>query len=238
MEDYGWLLFLAVFWIFSMIGEARKKRRKQRRQRRPETDETEEIVRTGPLAGERDLARDVQAGATRAAEALRRWEARQKQPADRTAEELPVRLRRGETAAQRRLERERVRRSRDPEVIRRRREREVARRRGPAETVGRRHAREDRREAYEAIAGMLAGRAEEAGPVEVGDYEVGVREIGGGADVQVRQREDALPAVPTVTADAPTGLARIERLPMLQRAVILGELVGPPRAIKPVPDLF
>jgi hypothetical protein len=80
MEDFGWIIFLAVFWILSLMGEQRKKQGKKRRaENREHSAPGERDAQVGPAAGRRDLARDLEEGARRAEEALRRWEARQEQ---------------------------------------------------------------------------------------------------------------------------------------------------------------
>lgn len=252
MEEFGWIILFFLFWVFSTVGDFRKQQRKKRRR--------DEDVGTGPAAGERDLATDIAEGARRAEEALRRWEARQREEKEVDAgpatEEVPRRQlpdRREFEIAGASMSRERQRASR--ELRAKRREAVELERR--AETA-RREAEEERKDAYEAITGMLAGR-------EVGSE----AEIGSGAEIgagpKAGQRGDrttgrrrarateAASGMPLArsapmgesgvgsSAAAPSagavGLGRLDRLPPLQRAVVLRELLGPPKALSPGTDL-
>ena len=252
MEEFGWIILFFLFWVFSTIGDIRKRQRKDRREGR-EADR-ERAAETGPQAGERDLAADVSEGARRAEEALRRWEARQRAAeADASGRTPEVELRRrlpdrrdveigrasmsAETARARR------------ELRAKRREAEQLRRRAE---IAWRDAEAERKEAYEAVAGMLAGR-------EVGDRaEIGSGpEIGAGrgtsgtsagrvTDVRHARATEAASGMPlsesapmgrtgvrstTTVGFGSTGLGRLDALPPLQRAVVLRELLGPPKAL-------
>lgn len=88
MEDFGWIILLAVFWVLSIVGERRKKQGAKWRKRireRTASGERDAEAEVGPAAGRRSLARDLEEGARRAEEALRRWEARQER-----REEVPA----------------------------------------------------------------------------------------------------------------------------------------------------
>ncbi len=252
MEEFGWILLLFLVWVFSTIGDFRKHRRKKRRR--------DEDVGTGPGAGERNLADDMAEGARWAEEALRRWEARQKAAerggAGPATEETPRRQlpdRREFEIVGSSMSREREKGRR--ELRAKRREAAELERRAAAV---RREAEEERKDAYEAIAGMLGGR-------EVGDgTEIGSgAEIG--ADRQPsfartrgtgRRRARATEAAsgmplarsapmgesgvgtsPAVRATSSVGLGRLDRLPPLQGAIVLRELLGPPKALSPGSDL-
>ena len=130
MEDFGWIIFLAVFWLLSVVGGQRKKQGAKRRRRDRRSEEQD--VQVGPIAGRHSLARDLEESARRAEEALRRWEARQ--------------------ARQERREAAPARQAEAPH---------------PRDAPGSRRTRrpagvdERRREAHQAIADMLEGRAGE-----------------------------------------------------------------------------
>jgi len=225
MEDFGWIIFLAVFWVLSVFGEQRKKQGRKGRQRdreRPDPDES--MVEVGPAAGRRSLARDLEEGARRAEEALRRWEARQQQ-----TEAASPTMRQAE-----------ARRTTEPPPSRRR-------------TTMPASVDEQRREAYQAIAEMLDGRDPEAAEAPEDRQPEGPRlatvspaarrpvyraaQIGGpslltkgGTLVEARRPVAALDEPPVRTIES--GLDRIERLPPLQRAVVWSELLGPPVALR------
>ncbi|MFQ5530675.1 MAG: hypothetical protein ACE5FP_10075 [Gemmatimonadota bacterium] len=65
MEDFFWIFILLAFWLFEIVGKAIKK------QKESEGDEPGR-VRPDPRSARRDLARDVDEGARRAEDALRR----------------------------------------------------------------------------------------------------------------------------------------------------------------------
>ena len=225
MEDFGWIIFVAVFWVLSVFGEQRKKQGRKGRQRnreRPDPDESD--LEVGPAAGRRSLARDLEEGARRAEAALRRWEARQ-QP---TATAAPT----GRQAE--------ARRPTAPPPARR------------GTTVPDR-VDEQRREAYQAIAEMLEDRDPEAAEAPEDRQPEGPRlapvapparrpvyreaQIGGpslltkgGTLVAARRPVAALDEPPVRTFES--GLDRIERLAPLQRAVVWSELLSPPVGLR------
>jgi len=236
MEDYGWLIFIAAVWIFSSIGEMRKAQRKRQREEREIPDrDADESRQVGPAALQRDLENDLGDAARRAEEALRRWEARQA-PAKARAEPPrpapePVVMRR-KGPGQRARERARARAAQ-------RHGREASRNlefQG-AEIRPRRQAAEERREAYGAIAGMLGGTPPAKVPAEtrtvmpLRDSPVVGREVGSASH--------GAPLAPPVRGARPgiSGMERIEQLPLLQRAMVLREVLGPPKALSPESDL-
>ncbi|HSM09285.1 MAG TPA: hypothetical protein VLA33_09745 [Gemmatimonadota bacterium] len=170
--DFGWIVLLVVVWVLSAIGEMRKKqggkpRPRPRSRAKPKPDEHD--VALGPVAGRRDLARDIAEGARRAEDALRGWEARQ------AAETW-----------------------RPPEA--------------PAE-VHTEPAASVRRPVHRA--------SQIHGPSLL---------TKGGTLQTARRPVAALREPPVRTTD--TGLARIERLAPLQRAVVWSELLGPPVGLR------
>lgn len=259
MEEFGWIILFFLFWVFSTVGDIRKRRGKGRREEREAS--RDRSSGTGPRAGERDLTTDVAEGARRAEEALRRWEARQRategEALGRSPEvELRHRLpdRRDVEIARSSMNMDNARARR--ELRAKRREAEELRRRAD---VAWRDAEAERKDAYEAIAGMLAGR-------EIGDE----AEIGRGAEigsgraasgtgsgrVTGRRRARATEAASGMPLARSTpmggsgvgtsaagrskdavGLGRLDRLPPLQRAIVLREVLGPPKALSPETDL-
>lgn len=250
MEEFGWIILFFLFWVFSSIGDFRKQRKKRR----------DEDVGTGPGAGERDLATDIAEGARRAEEALRRWEARQRgaerEDAGPPTKEMPRRQlpdRREFEIAGSSMSRERQRAGR--ELRAKRREAAEFERRAEA---ARREAEEERKDAYEAITGMLAGR-EVGSEAEIGSG----AEIGAGPKAAPRRDrttgrrrarateaasgmplarsapmgESGVGSSPTGRSAGAVGLGRLDRLPPLQRAIVLRELLGPPKALSPGSDL-
>jgi hypothetical protein len=236
MEDYGWLIFIAAVWIFSTIGEMRKAQRKRQRQERQMPDrDGDEARQVGPAALQRDLENDLGDAARRAEEALRRWEARQA-PAEarvespRPAPEPAVRRRKG--PGQRARERARARAA---ERHRHEASRELDFRGG--EAGSRREAAEERRGAYEAIAGMLGGTPARA-PAETRAVMPLRKSPIAGREMEFSTRRSDL--APPVRGNRPgaSGFERIEQLPMLQRAMVLREVLGPPKALSPESDLY
>lgn len=213
--DFGWIVLLVVVWVLSAIGEMRKKQGDAPRPRnRPEATPDERDAAVGPATGRRDIAE----GARRAEDALRRWEARQAE-------------REGQSARQQAEARRSAETRRPPEA--------------PARVD------EQRREAYAAIAEMLEGRSEEAeAPAEVHTEVAPIEPAAsarrpvhraaqirgpslltkGGTLETARRPVAALREPPVRTTD--TGLARIERLAPLQRAVVWSELLGPPVGLR------
>lgn len=237
MEDYGWLIFIAAVWIFSSIGEMRKAQRKRQREEgeRPNGPSEDDARQVGPAALQRDLENDLGEAARRAEEALRRWEARQA-PAKtrveppRPAPEPVVMRRKG--PGQRARERARAR-----AAARHRHEasRELDIRGGEIGT--RRDASEERREAYQAIAGMLDGTPPTRVPAET-PAAMPLRDspiVGG----ELGSASRGEPLAPPVRGARPgiSGMERIEQLPLLQRAMVLREVLGPPKALSPESDL-
>lgn len=237
MEDYGWLIFIAAVWIFSTIGEMRKAQRKRRQSERAGRDDDRAV---GPAALQRDLENDLGEAARRAQVALERWEARQAKqhaPVEAPSPE-PVSFRRKgpgqrarERARARAAERHRHEASRNLGI----RTREIGT--GFDVTEPRRAGAETRREAYDAIAGMLGGRSMPKAPVapraaeplretSIVDHELGAS-----------PRRETLAPPARGARPGVSGLARIEQLPMLQRAIVLREVLGPPKALSPESDL-
>lgn len=202
--DFGWIVVLVVVWVLSAIGEMRKKQGGKPRPR-PQS-------RARPKPDEHDVAVGPAAG--------RRDLARDIAEGARRAEDA---LRRWEA---RQAERE-----------------------APARID------EQRREAYEAIAEMLEGRWEEAevpaeAPAEVHTEPTPIEPAAparrpvhrasqirrpslltkGGTLQTARRPVAALREPPVRTTD--TGLARIERLAPLQRAIVWSELLGPPVGLR------
>jgi len=236
VEDYGWLIFIAAVWIFSTIGEMRKKQRKRQREERELPDRSRDEGRqVGPAALQRDLEDDLGEAARRAEEALQRWEARQAQAparaeAPRPAPEPVVVRRKG--PGQRARERARARAA---ERHRHSASRELDFQGGEIGT--RREASEKRRDAYGAIAGMLGETAAKA-PVDTRAVRPLRESPIVGREIESSTRRPRL--APPVQGKRPgaSGFERIEQLPMLQRAMILREVLGPPKALSPESDLY
>lgn len=191
MEDYGWLVFVAIFWILSTVGEFRKKGRARRREGQdgPERHSS----RPDPAASGRELSAEMDDAARQAEDALRRWEARQREfEAAPMAERLP------EVTRQRADEQERL-------------------------------------AAYEAIAGMLAPEpAETDRAVQPSStWAAGIaRKPDARHAERVEPADGVRPPAPAATAaPAPPGLARLDRLPVMQRAIVLSEILGPPKTL-------
>lgn len=246
MEDFAWVFILVLFWIFSAFGEFRKSQQKRQGERRRESsrERDEEPVQLGPAAGRRDLGRDVEEGARRAEEALRRWEARQRADAP-VPVSPPTRTGRTERAGRReRPVRGAASPLGRPDATARRAETMA----GRATAAAKREAEDERREAYEAIAGMLADReigAEQGERPEVRTTPASERRpLDPGPAPGIPLARPARPAAGGLGRSGPRPsndvhpLARLERLPALQRAVVLKELLGPPKALSPESDLF
>lgn len=70
MEDFFWIFILLAFWVFEIVTKAIKK------QQGTNAGEPK-LSRPDPQASRRELARDVDEGARKAEDAMRRWEAKQ-----------------------------------------------------------------------------------------------------------------------------------------------------------------
>lgn len=232
MEDYGWLIFVAIFWVLSSIGEFRKKGKA--RQREGEQPPKRGSTRPDPAASGRDLAADVDAAARQAEDALRRWEARQREigaaPAASGGEAKGVLVGRAGPGA---VSGDGPRGRPQPPAVARR---ALAQRR--RELVRKRAGEDERRSAYEAIAGMLSGEpVQPAAPAEPEPSATWAAGIAREADIEhvarLRPRDVARPieiALPA-SRDSNGGLERLDRLPAMQHAIVLSEILGPPKAL-------
>jgi hypothetical protein len=177
MDEFVWIFVLGAFWLFEIAAKAIKKQ--------SSADSSKpKLSQPDPRASQRELARDVDDGARRAEDALRRWEARQ-QKAQAKA------VARAQAVPQSR----RIR------------------------------AADRRRQAFEAIAAMLAEPAEEAARPEI---PASVLPVERPRRPPVTVEESKLPPPPSVRARDPGGVQHLAHLPDLQRAVVLSEILGSP----------
>jgi hypothetical protein len=232
VEDYGWLVFVAIFWVLSTVGEFRKKGKARRR------DGADAPERRGsrpdPAASGRELAGDVDAAARQAEEALLRWEARQRElgsvAAGNPTGSPPARVRATARpqapAAPADMKRQRALARRKAEQRRR-------------EVAAQRADEEERRVAYEAIAGMLSPQPEVAAAPEEAEgsatWKAGVSRQPdithtGARPGAAGARRSHSPS-PARRPAAASGLARLDALPAMQRAIVLSEILGPPKAL-------
>jgi len=212
MEDFGWIIFLAVFWIFSIVGEQRKKQAKRgRAEQREHSAPGEREAQVGPAAGRRDLARDLEEGARRAEEALRRWEARQEQresPPARRQAEAPIARR--TTAAPARLDEQR---REAYEAI--------------ADMLEGRSAEPPPAERQPSVEYYPLARP----PVRRAAPIPGPSLLTMGGRLTTARRPVAPLDQPPVR-ESESGRDRLERLTPLQRAVVWRELLGPPVSLR------
>lgn len=215
MEDYGWLIFVAIFWVLSSIGEFRKKGKARRSE--GATPPRRRSTRPDPAAGGRELAADVDAAAREAEEALRRWEARQREigavPAAPSGD---------------------LRMTRPPQRVAARRAAAQRRR----ELVRKRAGEDKRKAAYEAIAGMLSEEPEQ--PAATGEPQPSASWAAGvarEADTEHLRRlrpvdgARSIDSARSAARGSGGGLERLDRLPTMQRAIVLSEILGPPKAL-------
>ncbi len=107
-------------------------------------------------------------------------------------------------------------------------QRQKARARSAPPQRRRTRAADRRREAFEAIAAMLAPTAEEPARPEI---PASVQPIERPRRSPETAEQDELPPPPSVRARDPGGVQHLAHLPELQRAVVLSEILGSPIAL-------